>query len=248
MHAVVGYHRPESLEEALSLLDRGNPRTVVLAGGTSLNAIESTDPFEVIDLQSIGFDAIRTDGTMVEIGAMVRLDQLAAHPAVPQLLQELARREGPNTLRNAATVGGTIATANPESELVAGCLVFAGQVILAGLGGATRTVDLSELLADRSLIEGAIITTLRIATDGAAAAARTGRTPSDTSIVAAVARRTNSGVRLALTGMTSAPILIDPDQVDTLQPPGDFRGSSEYRLHLARTLAARVIGQLAEQP
>ena len=247
MHAVVGYHRPESLDEALSLLNRRNPHTVVLAGGTWLNAIESAEPFEVIDLQSIGFDAIRTDDTMVEVGAMVRLDQLAAHPAVPQLLQELARREGPNTLRNAATVGGTIATASPESELVAGCLAFSGQVTVAGPGGATRTVDLGELLADRSLLEGAIITTLRIATDGTAAAARTGRTPSDTSIVAAVGRRTPTGVHLALTGMASAPILIDPDQVDTLEPPGDFRGSSEYRLHLARVLSARVITQLGEQ-
>lgn len=248
MRAVVGYHRPESLEEALSLLNRANPRTVVLAGGTSILAMESTEPFEVVDLQSLGLDAIRTDATMIEIGATVRLDQLAAHPAVPHLLQELTHREGPNSLRNIATVGGTIAAADPDSELVAGCLVFEGRVTVAGPGGATRTVELDELLADRSLLEGVIITTVRIATGGTAAAARTGRTPSDTSIVAAVGRRTSAGVRLALTGIASVPILVEPDRVDALRPPGDFRGSSEYRLHLARTLTARVMEQLEEQP
>ncbi len=59
MQAVVGYHRPESLEEALALLNRGSPRSVVLGGGTIINARESEEPFEVVDLQSVGLDAIR---------------------------------------------------------------------------------------------------------------------------------------------------------------------------------------------
>ncbi len=51
---------------------------------------------------------------------MVRLSDLEAHSDVPALLKDLSRREGPNTIRNAATVGGTIASGDPESELVAG--------------------------------------------------------------------------------------------------------------------------------
>jgi len=248
MQAVVGYHRPESLEEALSLLKRPSPRSVVLAGGTLLNAAGSSEPIEMIDLQAIGIDGIRTDDTGVEIGAMVRLSELVAQPAVPELLRELAHREGPNTLRNAATVGGTIATGDPDSELLAGWLAYEGQVGLAREGGVALTVGLGELLADRSMLEGSIITTLRVEADGVATAERTGRTPSDTSIVAAVGRRApTGGINLALTGVASTPILVAPDDVAALNPRGDYRGSGEYRLRLARTLVGRVIDRLGEQ-
>lgn len=247
MQAIVGYHRPESLEEALALLNRGSPRSVVLAGGTSLNTFEFSQPMEMIDLQAIGFDQIRSTEAAVEIGAMVRLAELAANQAVPELLRELTRREGPNTLRNAATVGGAIATGSAESELVAGCLAFNAQVTLAGTDGITKTIPLNALLADHSVLEASIIISLSVETDGKAAAARTGRTPSDTSIVAAVGRRTATGIRLALTGMALTPILVEPDSVTAVEPPGDFRGSSEYRRHLAHTLAGRVMEQLGEQ-
>jgi carbon-monoxide dehydrogenase medium subunit len=231
MQAVVGYHRPESLEEALSLLNRVSPRSVVLAGGTSLNAAELSEPVEMIDLQAIGLDGIRTDGLVVEIGAMVRLFALTAHQAVPELVRLLARREAPSTLRNVATIGGTIATGDPDSELLAGCLVYEGQVTVARVGGVVENVALAGLLNDRSILLGSIITALRIDADGIGAAERTGRTPSDSSIVAAIGRRApTGGIRLALTGMASTPILVEPAEVAALNPPGDFRGSSEYRV------------------
>ncbi len=89
MQAVVGYHRPESLEEALSLLERESQPTVLLAGGTSLNASPPGRAVEVVDLQAIGYNMIRPEGTLVEIGAMTRLVDLAAHQSVPVLLARL---------------------------------------------------------------------------------------------------------------------------------------------------------------
>ena len=189
---------------------------------------------------------IRLEGSILEIGAMVRLTDLAAHHSVPELLHDLAKREGPNTLRNVATVGGTIATGNAESELLAGLLVFDGLLTLARPGGATESVPIHELLADRSKLAGSIIVAIHIETDGSAVAARTGRTPADASIVAAVGRRSTSGIRLAVTGMAATPILVEPGGIADLDPPGDFRGSPEYRRHLAGTLVGRVIDQVGE--
>jgi CO/xanthine dehydrogenase FAD-binding subunit len=247
MQTVVGYHRPESLEEALSLLERGSPRSVLLAGGTSLNALPPGQEVEMIDLQAIGYNQIRPDGTRLEIGAMTRLADVAVHPAVPEVLRDLTRREGPNTLRNAATVGGTIATGNPESELIAGLLVHEAKVNLAKTGGATVTLDLNEVLADRSLFYASILVSVVIQAEGVAAAARTGRTPFDTSIVAAVGRRTGNGLLLALTGVADTPILVDPHSVGDVDPPGDFRGSPAYRRHLAATLTTRVLEELGDR-
>lgn len=247
MQTVVGYHRPESVEDAVSLLNREKTRSMLLAGGTSLNTSQFDAPVELIDLQATGCDQIMSEGTTVEIGATVRLTDLAAHPSVPELIRELTRREGPNTLRNAATVGGTIATANPESELLAGLLVFEGLVKVARPGGAEESISLPDLLADSSRLAGSVIVAIRIETSGAAAAERTGRTPADTSIVAAVGRRSQQGVRLAVTGMAAIPILVRPEEISDLNPPGDFRGSPSYRRHLAATLVRRVMEQLGEQ-
>lgn len=247
MQAVVGYHRPESLEEALVLLNRGSPRSLVLAGGTSVNAEESSDPVEMVDLQSIGLDGMRSAGTGLEIGSMVRLTDFLTHEAVPEVLKDVAGREGPNTFRNMGTIGGAVAAGSPDSELLAGFLAYAARVTLAGAGGVTEMIDLEELLGDPVLLEGSIITMITIETEGQAAVARTGRTPADTSIVAVVGRSTPAGLRLGLTGVAGTPVLIDAEQVDALEPPGDFRGSSDYRHHVARTLTLRVLEELGEQ-
>lgn len=219
---------------------------MLVAGGTSRNAFQVSRPVEVVDLQAIGCDQIRSEGSTLEIGAMIRLTDLAAHHAVPELVRDLTRREGPNTLRNVATVGGTVATGNAESELVAGLLVFDGLVTVARVGGAKESIPLQELYADRSKLAGSVIVAIRIETDGATAAARTGRTPADTSIVAAVGRRSTRGIRVAVTGMAATPILVEPGGLADLDPPGDFRGSPDYRRHLAATLTRRVVDQLGE--
>jgi probable selenate reductase FAD-binding subunit len=230
------YHRPATLEQALSLLETEG--TAVLGGGTSL--VAAGGPSAVVDLQDLGLDAIATDGDRVTIGAMTRLREVAESDLVPQTLRQLARREAPNTIRNAATIGGTIATADPESELVAGMLVYDAMVTITD--GIETTMGLDHYLATRPR---GIITGISVATGGDAAADRTGRTPADRPIVAAVARRgDDGGVRLALTGVASTPLLIDPADVDDLVPPADFRGSTEYRAHLATVLAARAIAGL----
>jgi CO/xanthine dehydrogenase FAD-binding subunit len=51
---------------------------------------------------------------------------------------------------------------------------------------------------------------------------------------------------LAATGVASTPVIIDLDHLDELDPPGDFRGSPAYRRHVAGTLGARVVAELAE--
>ncbi len=72
--------------------------------------------------------------------------------------------------------------------------------------------------------------------------AATGRTPADVPIVAAVARSGPSSVAVALTGVASVPVLVDPDApIAELAPSSDFRGSAEYRLELARVLSARAL-------
>lgn len=241
MATIRKYHRPSSLEEALGLVARNDVVTDVLAGGTTLLPAPRSADAEVVDLQALGFDAMASSGDQLEIGAMVRLRDLVDNEATPALLRDLASREGPNTLRNAATIGGTIVSADPESELLAGLLVHEAVLHVAT---PTERLDiaLDEFLASPSLLAGSILTGVGIATPGRGASAHTARTPADRAIVAAIARRAPDGsIKVAVTGVGATPVLVLPYEVDGLDPPADFRGSADYRRSLARTLVARAV-------
>jgi len=244
MAMIRGYHRPTTLEDALAVLaDSG---AVALGGGTMVNTISDSEPMEVVDLQALGLDGIRADDDRLELGAMVRLSSLVDSQVVPAMLRELAHREAPSTLRRAATVGGTVAAADPESELLAGLLAFDATVAVAHSLGS-ENMPLADLLSDPSQLRLGIITSVSIAVGGDAAAHRTGRTPADRPIVMSVGHRGDDGtLRVALTGVAPTPVLVDLDSLASLDPPADFRGSSDYRRELARVLTDRVLASLGE--
>lgn len=236
MAHVIGYHRPSSLEEALSLLSAPGATKVVMAGGTSINAGTDFSPVEVVDLQSLGLGSIEIVGGRVVAGATATLDAFGASGHVPSPLADLARREAPSTLRAVGTIGGLIAEADPESELLAGLLVHDALVTVID-GSGTHEHQLSEVLAEGP--GSGIITQVSFDPGGTTAAARTGRTPGDRPIVAAVARKTDAGeILVALCGVAATPILVD--EIENLDPPADFRGSTAYRKRLAEVLTGRV--------
>lgn len=241
MNTITAYHRPASLDKVISLLERTDVTTTVIAGGTALSAEAHADNTEIVDIQDAVASGVERVGDRVVYGAMTRLADFMSADETPPLLAELARREGPNTLRNASTIGGTVAEGDAESELLAGLLVHEATVALSG---QSDEIPLPALFADWSLLDRAVITSVSVAIGGQTASARTGRTPADTSIVAAAGRIIPGGLRLALTGVAATPILVDPRSLSSLRPPADFRGSTEYRLELAEVLTERVTDQL----
>ena len=237
---MTAYHRPSTLDEALDLLS--SPERVALGGGTTLNADREPSDLEAVDLQSLGLDAIATAGDgLVRIGATATLDAVRRCELLPDSLRELARLEQPSTLRTLATVGGLVARASAESLLLAGLLAHDTRVELAG---PAPDCSLAELFA-AGLSRGSLITAVTVDPSGSTATARTGRTPADVPIVAAYGRRIEGFVAMALTGVGDHPVLVDVHGPTAgLEPAEDFRGSREYRLHLARTLTARVMQEL----
>jgi probable selenate reductase FAD-binding subunit len=241
MATVTAYWRPSSVAQAFELLER--PGAVVLGGGTHLNAGRTDEAIEVVDLQALHLDGIEADsGESVQIGAMVTLQQLVDCDHLPEVVREAARREQPSTLRAQATIGGCVATGHAESELLATLLVFEAVVQVDGRGGAEE-LPLEAFLASLPVGAARVVLGVTIRTDGRAAVARTARTPADRAIVAAAARQTPGGRRLALCGVAATPILVT--SADGLAPAGDFRGSPEYRRALAATLLTRAVEAIA---
>ena len=238
MHQLVGYHRPESIAEAITLL--GTPHRMAIAGGTTIRHDGGAAPVEVVDLQALGLSTIELTGAQVELGATATLQALVDSELVPELIRRTARAEQPSTLRTLATVGGAIGAAESDSVLLAALLVHHASVELAGgWTGPLQTV------LHGGPPPGDLIVGVTVAAGGVTAMAATGRTPADRPIVAALARSDDDGIHLALCGVAPTPELVDPTELDHLEPPGDFRGSAGYRRHLASVLSSRVLEELS---
>jgi len=241
------YHRPKTINEALQLLTRSGIDTVILGGGTYTIG-HTTEGFdEVIDLQDVGLTSVDSTETDLSFGAMVTLQSLVDDDRVPPTLRDTAYREGPNTLRNVATIAGLVAETNWESEFLATLLAFDAVVVLQTKQGVTQ-ITLPEFFGQKSaLLTQGLITQLTVDPTGKSAATRVGRTPADRPIVVAVARLgTDNEIRLALAGVADTPVLLDPDRVKAINPPPDFRGSSVYRRQMALILSKRVLAELKD--
>jgi len=235
---VAAYHRPTTVAAALTLLSE--PNRVALAGGTSVNADRNPSDIEVVDLQALDLGGIdETDGRL-RLGATTTLAELTESDAVPSLVGRLARIESPSTLRTLATVGGTVAGGDGDSVILAALLVHDAHVEIEG----AEDRSLADTLAE-GVPAGSLVVAVSIDPDGDGSYAATGRTPADVPIVAAVARRSAGGPVVALTGVSTTPVMVDADDPTAgLDPAGDFRGSSDYRMSLARTLTSRVLADL----
>lgn len=245
MPLVAAYYRPDTVEEALALLDA--PNRIPLAGGTVINADRSvpdsgSPELEVVDLQALALSAIdEADDGRVRIGAMATVEAASLSPLLPDGLRSIARAEEPSTLRTIATVGGLIAARYRDSALLAGLLVCDAVVEFAGSQASMSMAD----VLNSGVPQGSLITAVTIGAAGRLAIAATGRTPADTPIVAAVGSERDGHIRVALTGVGDVPVLVDPaDPTAGLNPVTDFRGSAPYRLELAQVLASRVVGEL----
>jgi FAD binding domain in molybdopterin dehydrogenase len=125
-----------SAVEALDALARHGDSAKVLAGGQSLVPMLNmrlARPGVVVDINGAGeLDYLReTDGTLA-VGALVRQGTLErwAMRRVP-LIAEALRFVGHTAIRNRGTVAGSIAHADPASELSALLLCLDGAVLAA---------------------------------------------------------------------------------------------------------------------
>lgn len=248
---ITTYHRPTSLQEALTLLaQRGR---VPLGGGTLLSK-PGPDPVEVVDLQALGLDTISRKGNVLEIGATVTLQELLESSESPGALKTALRLEAPLNLRNAATIAGTLVSADGRSTLAVMMLALDAKLEQLSLKGSTpesKTVSLGEYLPLRH--EG-LITSVSIPMNVKLAFDYVSRTPADKPIVCTALAQWNSGrTRLALGGFGRSPMLamdgteaegIETAARNAFHEAADEWGSAEYRMDVAATLARRCLDSL----
>ena len=272
------YEAPESLEEAIRMLHENGEDAKLLAGGHSLvplMKLRLAAPTVLIDLRKIpGLHGIQRDDGDWRIGPMTRHADLQDTPELG-VASRAASLIADQQVRNRGTIGGSLAHADPASDMPAVLVACEGELTVRGTGGE-RTIAAADLFQDyltTSLAQDEVITEVRLpALEGYGVGyQKFTRRAEDWAMVgvAALVKKGADGscedVRIGLTNMASTPIrpsaaenalrggALDAESVaaaagqaaEGTDPPGDLNATPEYKRHLARVLTRRALEEAA---
>ena len=259
---ITAYHRPQTLDEALTLL--AQPNTLPLGGGTLL-AHGTVDSVQAVDLQLLGLNSVTKKGNELEIGATLTLQALLESEYCPSALKAALKLEAPLNIRNSATVAGTLVTCDGRSTFASVLLALDSRLEIRDSINQSRVTNLGDFLPLRPR---GLITSITIPTHVKLAFEYIARTPADKPIVCAALAQWNSGrTRLALGGYGKSPMLgMDGSESDgtsssdldkhallrsvqtaarnAFHEATDEWASARYRMDVAATLATRCLNQL----
>jgi carbon-monoxide dehydrogenase medium subunit len=276
-------HLPTSVSEVVALLDEHGDLAKPIAGGQSLVPMMSLRlaSFEhLIDLNGVSeLNQVSVNGDSLRIGAMVRQSTAEHDPQIVKsapLVAKAIPHIGHFQIRNRGTVGGSIAHADPSSELPAVALALDATIEAVGPNGSREIAakDFFVSTWETSLIDGEILTGVRFpiwsgkcgfvveevarrhgdfALVGVAAAVQVDGSKVTKAAIAlfgvcGTPVRASEAEQALIAGGTSA----DLDAVGNLAamnlaPSDDVHASGEYRKAVAATIVARAIAKALKE-
>ncbi len=275
------YVRPSSVSDALESLRQGGDDARVLAGGHSLiplMRLRLARPAVLVDIGRLDeLRYVEADADDLVIGALTTHHELADSHELAEacpLLARAAAQIGDPQVRHRGTLGGSIAHADPASDLPAALLALDARLVVEG-GDGPRAIPAAEFFVGpfmSALGPGELVTAVRVPRDGGARGAylKFRRRAQDWAIVGVAALVDGRGTSIdrasiALTNMGGTPVratvveeaLAGADgpaavaeaaaRVTELDPPpSDEQASSEFRLHLAEVLIRRAVSAALE--
>ena len=248
------YVAARSVAEAVDALGAAEAGSV-LAGGQSLVPLLNlrlARPDVVVDVN--GISELETAGRRngaVRFGALFRQRRLETDPdtaASAPLLAEAAALIGHVPIRNRGTIGGSLAHADPASELPAALVALEGEVTVQGPAGA-RSIPASELFVGpliTSIEPGELLTAVEVpaqAEGDGAAFVEFARRHGDFA-VAGVAVALNRDAAGACTRARAAGCGLGPTPTDLSGAVATLVGQSELDDDLLRGMAAEAAAGL----
>ena len=267
------YQRVSSVDEAIAALGDGGEDAKLLAGGHSLiplMKLRLAAPTLLIDVG--GIDELR--GVAQADGGW-RIGALTTHATLQDtselgVVSAAASQIADQQVRNCGTIGGSIAHADPASDLP-GVMLAAEAQFTAKSASGERAIEAADFFQDYLTTElepGEVLTHIDIPSlDGWSwGYEKFTRRAEDWAMVGVTALvRASNGtcedVRIGLTHMGSTPLRataaedalrgqpLDSEHIDAsaghaadgTKPPGDLNATDDYKRHLARVLTARAL-------
>ena len=257
------YHRPSSVDEAVSLFGKGKEAKYLSGGQTLIPVMKQrlASPSDVIDLAKIKeLVGVDVSGDAVTIkGATTHYD-VASNDAVQKAIGALAHLAsviGDPAVRHCGTIGGSLANNDPSADYPSAVLAL----------GATVKTNKRSIAADdffkglfsTALEDGEIITAVSFPVPAKAGYAKFPHPASRFALTGVFAVKTKAGdVRVAATGASQsgvkrvAPIeaaltanwsaaALDSVKIPASGMISDIHGSSDYRANLIKVMARRAV-------
>jgi aerobic carbon-monoxide dehydrogenase medium subunit len=278
------YARPTSLVHALELLAVHGDDAKVLSGGQSLMPamnLRLISPELIVDIGGIAeLKGIAVKGDVLTIGALTRHVDLQRSPEIathaPLLAEAIAHVAHP-AIRNKGTIGGSLAHADPASELPACMIALDATMVIRGQTGERRVAaaDFFTGIYETALSADELLTAVELPAarkNSAYFFHEFARRHGDYAIVGAAAQAIVEGdlftdLRLVFFAVGDRPLLagvasrlinvaITPEILadastaleDELDPPEDQQASSSMRRHLAKVLLTCCVAALTGRP
>jgi aerobic carbon-monoxide dehydrogenase medium subunit len=278
------YARATSVDNALELLHAHGDRAKVLSGGQSLMPamnLRLIAPDLIVDIGGLAdLRGIVLQGTMLRIGALTRHVELLRSPEIDSfapLLGEAVAHIAHPAIRNRGTIGGSLAHADPASELPACMLALNGTVIVRGPGGERRIAagDFFQGIFRTALAADELLVAVELPIlreDSAYFFHEFARRHGDYAIAGLAAQAViEDGIfvdlRMGFFGIADRPVLAraadklvskvvtsgllaDASDMlgEELEPDEDQQASAATRRHLAKVLLTRCVATLLRRP
>jgi carbon-monoxide dehydrogenase medium subunit len=246
------YERASDLEHALELL--AQPEAKAIAGGQSLLPVMKlriARPALVVDISRLELRGAAVRDGALHVGPLTTWAELAATDAPTGLeaIPECAQGIGDLQVRNLGTIGGSIAHADPASDMLAVLLALGARVGLRS-PDAAREVALADLLvgpfttalAPQELVVDVVVPVPAPGSGSAYAAVE--HPASGFALAGAAALVGPTGASIALTGVGATPFVLDGEPhaaIAAAEIFGDRFASAEYRRELAGVVAERAL-------
>ena len=277
------YARATSVGNALDLLAAHGDGAKLLSGGQSLMPamnLRLISPDLLVDIGDlVELRGIERNGGLLRIGALTRHVDLANSPEIaahaPLLTEAIAHVAHP-AIRNRGTLGGSLAHADPASELPACMLALNATIVVRGLAGERRiaAADFFTGIYETALSAEELLVAVELPVaqkDSVHFFEELARRHGDYAIVGVAAQAMVRGgvfadLRIAFFAVGDRPVLakvaaslinvaITPAVMsntlavlaEELDPQEDQQASAAMRRHLAKVLLARCVAGLLDR-
>ncbi len=260
------YKRAGSATEALDLVAEHGEDAKFLAGGHSLlplMKLRLAAPEVIIDLSGLRDLSYVTDqGSYVAIGALTRHHDVEHAELLGRevpLLAYAAGQVGDPQIRHRGTIGGSIAHADPASDLPAVLLALDATVVARGAGGE-REIGIGEFfqgLFETALEPDELLTEIRVPKPASGGGAWSFQKFTQRAIDWAIVGCAVQDGHVALVNMGGTPLRAAATEAalaagaspadaaahaaEGTSAADDIRATRAYREHLARVLVSRAL-------
>jgi carbon-monoxide dehydrogenase medium subunit len=277
------YARATSIANAIELLEEHGERAKVLSGGQSLMPamnLRLLAPELIVDIGALDElrGIVRQNGVLA-IGALTRHVDLQNSPLIAAhapLLKEAIAHVAHPAIRNRGTIGGSLAHADPASELPACVIALDATIVVRGPAGERRIAaeDFFLGIYETALSTEELLVAVEVPLPPSNAAhyfCEFARRHGDYAIVGLAAQAVVDTQKLgdfrpAFFGVgdkavhVKMPALLNTDVTpkvlsgalqalgDALDPPEDQQASGAMRCHLSKVLLARCVAALLSRP